>query len=441
MNVIGKCLESDCFDATKSVRYRHWRHARRLLLQFNIYLPKVIQLLESLMTINIEDENTDLDKIDLRAEATSCLGAVAGAVGYDAFKSILPKFHEYVMDGLIKIDNSDIRESSFMYFGELADIMGPNILKLESFEEMLNFVLFVMEDDDGLMVELPDDGFGDAIPKNLLQAEHKIAEIESQEQQRQIEAFSNEEITKLMQEAIAAAEDDDDADDNEDDEGEDEDEDVTNHVAQLKTIKLNVTTGFMEEKAAAVHALTAFIKNGGYEFLQYMDECWERLNLLWEYPHSLVKMSVSSCFHEFFTLIVNESLHNVSDAVAVKSNYKYPFESNIDIEYSNNVSNWITNIFPLYIDAIREEEDRDALNVIIDFFIEELKVLGPNSINKWMDDLIASINLYLKEECRCQESSDPQNNDTKDIGTKHQWLSDTIADLIATLAQLFGTKI
>merc|ERR1712154_706634 len=35
---------------------------------------------------------------------------------------------------------------------------------------------------------------------------------------------------------------------------------------------------------------------------------------------------------------------------------------------------------------------------------------------------------------------DPRNDETKDIGTKHQWISDTIADLIATLAQLYLTK-
>merc|ERR1712228_965304 len=53
------------------------------------------------------------------------------------------------------------------------------------------------------------------------------------------------------------------------------------------------------------------------------------------------------------------------------------------------------------------------------------------------DDLISAINLYLKEETQCQQDSDPRNAETKDIGTKHQWISDTLADLIATLAQLY----
>merc|ERR1712130_193618 len=365
-------------------------------------------------------------------------GAVAGAVGFESFKTILPKFHQYVMNGLMDIDDSDIREASFMYFSELADIMGSDILKLESFEEMLNFLLFVIEDDDGLMVELPDDGFGDAIPTNLLKAEDKMAAMEAANEENQIlnSQLSDEQIQKLMNDAITNAENEEDEDD--------EEQLLRNHVGQLKTVKLNVTTGFMEEKAAAVHALTSFIKNGGFGFLQHLDECWERLTYLWEYPHSLVKMSVSACFHEFFTLIVDHALVDNSDAIVVEEKEnkykKYPYAKGIVVAYNNNVQNWIDTIFPLFIQSIRDEEDRDALNVIVDYFIEELKVLGVASIENLMDDLISAINLYLSEETQCQQSSDPRNDETKDIGTKHQWISDTIADLIATLAELFQIK-
>eukprot|EP01084_Bolivina_argentea_P039064 72206_1 len=445
MGVIGRCLESNTHALRKVAISSLSSCATAAGSNFNIYLPKVIQLLESLMNKTPSPTETmDDDALDLRAEATSCLGAVASAVGFEAFKGVLPKFHPYVMDGLMNMDSSDIREASFMYFGELANIMGPNVLKLDSFEDMLNFVLFVMEDDDGLMVELPDDGFGDSIPKALVQAQNKFDEEEDEEDA--MVRLTDEELQQLLADATAAPNDaPNDADDEEEADEDEDDDDVAAHVGQLRTIRLNVTTGFMEEKAAAVHALTAFIKNGGFEFLQHMDICWERLKYLWEYPHGLVKMAVSSCFHEFFGLIVNHSLHSNPQAIKVSDKgsvmFKYPYEANISIEYDSNVANWIETIFPLYIEAIRDEEDRDALNVIIDFFTEELKLLGPASLsNENMQHLIDALNLYLKEECQCQHTSDPRNNETKDIGTKHQWISDTIADLIATIAQLFGNK-
>merc|ERR1712198_25434 len=67
-------------------------------------------------------------------------------------------------------------------------------------------------------------------------------------------------------------------------------------------------------------------------------------------------------------------------------------------------------------------------------------ILGPQSINPKMTDIIGAINKYLKEETACQQDSEPQAADTKDIGTKHRWISDTVADLIATFAELFGEQ-
>jgi len=119
---------------------------------------------------------------------------------------------------------------------------------------------------------------------------------------------------------------------------------------------------------------------------------------------------------------------------------KYPWSKGVQIAYNENVQRLIETIFPLYIQAIKEEEDRDALNVVIDYFVEELKVLGPQSIHSSMEDVIGAINQYLKEETACQQDSEPRAADTQDIGTKHRWISDTVADLIATLAQLFGEQ-
>jgi len=422
MTVIGKCLETESLELQKQAICTLSSCATAARKGFNVYLPKVIQLLESLMQI------TDPNKIGLRAEATSCLGAVAGVVGHESFKSIMPKFHKFVMDGLMDLDDSDIRESSFMYFSELAEIMGADVMKLDSFEEMLNFLLFVIEDDDGLMVELPDDGFRDAIPKALIDGEDKMAQLEAEQQTQDFQTLSDEQVQKLLEEATAAEEEDEMGD-------EDNEELLQNAVGQLKSIKLNVTTGFMEEKAAAVHALTSFIKNGGFAFLTHLDECWERLSYLWEYPHSLVKIAVSACFHAFFCLIVNHQLSAHNEITPDPEGNKH-FPRDGRIAYNENVQRLITTIFPLYIQALRDEDDRDALSVMMDYFIAELKSLGVNSLAACHSDLVAAIKAYLSEECQCQQSSDALNADTRDIATKHRWVSDTVADLIATLAEL-----
>jgi hypothetical protein len=279
----------------------------------------------------------------------------------------------------------------------------------------------------------------------LLNAEDAVAKMEANEMagpfnDDELEQMTDDQIQELMAQAIANNDEDeiDDADELPDD-----DELINETVGQLRQVKVNVTTGFMEEKAAAIHALTSFIKNSGSEFIKYMDDVWERLTVLWEYPHSLVKISVSQCFHEFFTVIVNNALKNEASAVKVdkdSNDLKYPYEQNIDVQYDQNVTMWIENILPLYVQAIHDEEDKDALNVILDHFIDEIKILGPNSLQNLMDDLIGAVNNYLSEKCACQQSSDIQNTETKDIATKHKWISDTVADLIATLAELWGKR-
>ena len=72
---------------------------------------------------------------------------MSGLAGYESFESILHKFHQFVMEGLMELD----------------------VMKLD-------FLLFVIEDNDGLMVELPDDGFRKTIPKNLIAADGNLAE-------------------------------------------------------------------------------------------------------------------------------------------------------------------------------------------------------------------------------------------------------------------------
>merc|ERR1719206_679764 len=123
-----------------------------------------------------------------------------------------------------------------------------------------------------------------------------------------------------------------------------------------------------EATAAAVHALTSFIKNGGFAFLTHLDECWERLSYLWEYPHSLLKIAVSACFHAFFCLIVNHQLSAHNEITPDPEGNKH-FPRDGRIAYNENVQRLITTIFPLYIQALRDEDDRDALSVMMDYFI------------------------------------------------------------------------
>merc|ERR1719362_406258 len=174
------------------------------------------------------------------------------------------------------------------------------------------------------------------------------------------EKSDDEQLQKMMADALAEEEEAEDEEQDDDDLA-----DIQDQVGQLRTIKLNVTTGFMEEKAAAV-------------------------------PHD-------------------------------GDHKKYPWAQGVDIPFNDNVQRLVDTIFPLFVTAIAEEEDREALNVIVDFFVEELKVLGPQSIGGSMEKLLGAVNLFLKERTACRQDSEPRSADTDHIRTKHRWISDTMA--------------
>ncbi|ETO28570.1 hypothetical protein RFI_08560, partial [Reticulomyxa filosa] len=400
------------------------------------YLPQVLKLLEQLLQI------TDKKQLELRAEATQCLGAVAIAAGREHYGPHFAKYHAFIMNGVKEFDDSSLREATFMYFSELAEVMGSEIFNLDSFDDMFSLCLVTMADDDGLAVEMPDDGFSEAVPKGFLDAQDKLEkqQLEALEDDEELdgaklEELDDEELQKLINQAVN--DEDEEAEDDEED-----DDDLDEAVGQMRSVKLNVTTGFMEEKAAAIHSISQFIAHGKFGFLNYVDDVWEQILYLWEYPHSLVKLALSHCVHELLVLITRFSLmekpHDVEENTDIWT-YKWT-QGNDEYEWGPRVEEWIDKIFPLYIQAIHDEDDKDTLASMLDSFNTQLKMLGPRSVKKHMEALMTAINNFYNEKTACHASSDVENEETEDVTTKHKFVTDVVAETLGMLAELWGEK-
>ena len=98
-------------------------------------------------------------------------------------------------------------------------------------------------------------------------------------------------------------------------------------------------------------------------------------------------------------------------------------------------------MFPLYIQAIIDEDDNDTLNLLVDNFISELRVLGPSAINPFMNDLVGAIKQFLNgKSALLRTGDDPNDEETQKVVTKHEYVIDAIAELISTLAELWGKQ-
>ncbi|KAF9953080.1 hypothetical protein BGZ72_005712 [Mortierella alpina] len=84
--------------------------------EFTPYFPEVIKRLQHLMTLHSNE-----DELMLRAVSTDALGAIAAAVGKDAFRPYLNALMNLAMEGLL-LDNTRLRECGYYFFAGIAQV-------------------------------------------------------------------------------------------------------------------------------------------------------------------------------------------------------------------------------------------------------------------------------------------------------------------------------
>ncbi|ETO13336.1 hypothetical protein RFI_24039, partial [Reticulomyxa filosa] len=119
--------------------------------------------------------------------------------------------------------------------------------------------------------------------------------------------------------------------------------------------------------------------------------------------------------------------------------YKWT-QGNNDYVWGPDIEEWIDKSFSLYIQSIIDEEDKDTLCCMLDNFNSELKMLGPKAVETHMEGLMSAICNFYNEKTSCHANSDIENEDTKDVETKHKFVTDMVAETLAVLAELWGAK-
>ncbi|KAF9362300.1 hypothetical protein BGX34_006440 [Mortierella sp. NVP85] len=84
--------------------------------EFTPYFPEVMKRLQHLMTLRSNDE-----ELMLRAVSTDALGAIAAAVGKEAFRPCLDGLMNLAMEGLL-LDSNRLRECGYYFFGGIAQV-------------------------------------------------------------------------------------------------------------------------------------------------------------------------------------------------------------------------------------------------------------------------------------------------------------------------------
>jgi len=197
-----------------------------------------------LQIVKTKDENL----IKLKAEAITCVGEICLTVGRGSVEALNSStdFITEIISLCGNTEEAEIRENAFQFFAHLGSLFGPDLLSFQHFPAMMKLCVDCLENEDGVVIAKPDDGFGNAGAPGI---------------------------------------DDDDNDD--------------------LTSKFYVVTGFLEEKTSAALALQHFAQHCGPGFQECWTKVFKEVMDAMQYPHPALKQASIRAMHYLILNMVN----------------------------------------------------------------------------------------------------------------------------------------
>jgi len=208
------------------------------------------ELTKVLLQVVFAQNDNDEQVQKLQAEAINCLGEVCLTVGPEQTLKVDQETHfiQKILTGAATT-NSEIREYTFGFFGTLGRLFQADLLATDEFPKMLQLCTDCLENEDGLVTQKEDDGFGNAGAPGI---DEDQAEVEG---------------------------------------------------------KFYVVTGFLEEKTAACMALEQFARYCGPQFQRCWDAVFQHVLDAMQYPHPSLKQQSIRTMH-FLTVNMMETIKN-----------------------------------------------------------------------------------------------------------------------------------
>ena len=162
---------------------------------------------------------------------------------------------------------------------------------------------------------------------------------------------------------------------------------------------VKVQMSWLDEKAAAIHALGEFATSCCKGFSPYYEQALIYLDELADHFYANVRQQTVVCYKN-----ITEALVKVAfEGELPKYEYGVPcvqrlpdkIEEFIKIELS-------TKLFYL----IENDESKEVVASILEILDDLVKHLGPSFIDRSLEELVKSINMLLKNEAVCQSTDE-----------------------------------
>ncbi|XP_064416459.1 importin-4 [Latimeria chalumnae] len=303
------------------------------------YFSAVIDNLKGYL-VNMRE---DLRQVQLQSLET--LGILARTVGREAFTPLAEECCQLGLNLIDNVDDPDLRRCTYSLFASVSTVMG--IAMAPHLEKMTTLMLLSIKSTEGVTAHLDEEN------KSFLLLEDEVDEEES----------------------IIA------------EEGEEDDE---SDVAGF-----SVENAYIDEKEDACDALGEIAVNTGAAFLPYMEQCFEELFKIIDYPHVNVRKAV---FEATGQLCI--ALHKIW--------YENPTDQN-----SAALQKALSLVFPSYLSAIQEEKDRQVVMSVVEAINEVLKSCKGEAVRESgrVDAITKVIRDIMQRKTVCQDAENEEGEE------------------------------
>jgi len=198
-----------------------------------------------------------------------------------------------------------------------------------------------------------------------------------------------------------------------------EDEDMNMRTAASMNVKMT----YLDEKAAAIHAIGTFAQACPVQFASHFEKTILALESCHKFFYENVRVQSVVCYKDLAEAMVkcaNNGVLPTFQKGAASQGYDNKVKEFIQIELMNR-----------YLDNLETEESSDVVATTFESIGILVKSLGPVVVENCMDDLVKHIEKYL----RCQGLCQIADSDDEDEDTMIE-IFENLTDLIPDLAKI-----
>ncbi|WAR12428.1 IPO4-like protein [Mya arenaria] len=332
------------------------------------YFEEIIQQFRGYLVVT--EGNEEMFKLQIQTIDT--LGVLARCVGAEMFQPLTRESVQFGLNLLNTAEDPDQRRCIYGLFAALSTLLKGDIA--EYLQTMMHFMLLSLRSNEG------------------------------------VKAHVKEESSFLFDDAEFDAEVDIEVEEQE------EDGDMSDIAG------ISVENSYMEEKEDTAMAMGEIALNAGTAFLPYLEESYQELLSLLEYPASRVKKGAVSALGQYCVCV-----HEVAKAGHEVQNSQVA------------LMGMLNTLVPKFLTIISEDDDREVVMSTVDVIHDILEKIGQPvlQVPEATDQILTKMKLIFihKVACQCGEEAEEEEDEQAEFDGM---LIESAGDVIPVMAKLVG---